>query len=243
MAEEPDWTFLTPFHDLLFKDLGNKVRGGPFEGMEIPSRPAWQDASLSTKLFGTYEPELHTVIHMAAKRNPKAVINVGCAEGYYAIGMARLLPDAMVYALDIDFDSLLLVMEYAKRNDAEGRVVCIQGCSEPEGLLVKDAPKGPRLYILDCEGAEYSLIDMERCPILKHSDLIIEYHDFLERGNSEGLINKLVATHAVQKIIQTVSPPMVSLTCQWQFHAHQIVVTDRREPTNGWLVCWAREQQ
>jgi SAM-dependent methyltransferase len=239
---DADWKFLEPFNELLFKDVGNKVLHGPFQGMEITAHPVWKDGALSTKLYGTYELELHEIIRMAVARNPKTVVNVGCAEGYYAIGLARLLPEATVYAIDIDFDSLLLVMEYAKRNDVEGRVVCIQGISKPEGLLF-EGKEGPRLYILDCEGSEYVLVDLEHCPPLRYSDLIIEYHDFLNMGHSDDLIRKLLPTHAVQKITQQTEPVILELVCNWQFHGHKIVITDTRPADNGWLVCWARNHE
>jgi hypothetical protein len=50
----------------------------------------------SPKFLGTYERELHRVIERAIWRRPKYVLNIGCAEGFYAVGLAIRLNDAQV---------------------------------------------------------------------------------------------------------------------------------------------------
>ena len=62
------------------------VQTGPFAGMKYVCQST---GALCPKLLGCYESELHPAIAKAISRQPKNIINVGCAEGYYAIGMAR----------------------------------------------------------------------------------------------------------------------------------------------------------
>jgi hypothetical protein len=56
----------------------------------------------SAKFLGTYEQELHGVIEKAMESHPKFVLNIGCAEGFYAVGLAIRLNDAQVFAADSD---------------------------------------------------------------------------------------------------------------------------------------------
>jgi protein-L-isoaspartate O-methyltransferase len=70
--------------------------------MQLPRRTSWGDGYRAAKLLGAYEHSLHDVLLKPVSRQPDPIINVGCAEGYYAVGLARLLPDATVYAFDID---------------------------------------------------------------------------------------------------------------------------------------------
>ena len=56
------------------------------------------DGDLPPKLLCCYEAELHPAIERAAARNPQLIVTIGCAEGYYAVGMARVLLAARVHA-------------------------------------------------------------------------------------------------------------------------------------------------
>src|SRR5262249_34123991 len=85
---------------IFFPQLGNKVKTGPFEGMEIIQSPYWNDGNNISKLVGCYEYEIHSAIERAIERRPATIINVGCAEGYYAIGFARRLPGSAAIAFD-----------------------------------------------------------------------------------------------------------------------------------------------
>ena len=48
-------------------------------------------------LAGSYEAELHDVLEDVIVERPSRIIDVGCAEGYYAVGLAMRCPDAAVF--------------------------------------------------------------------------------------------------------------------------------------------------
>src|SRR5215831_3414954 len=58
------------------------ITAGPFKGARLPV--SWRDRG--SKLLGFYEQELHPFIEAVIEWKPDVVVNVGCAEGYYAIG-------------------------------------------------------------------------------------------------------------------------------------------------------------
>src|SRR5262245_30471234 len=96
----------------VFTAYGDRVLSGPFAGMMIPSVVGhWDDGNSGCKLIGSYEYELHDAIRYVQWRKPEVVINIGCAEGYYAIGFARLL-GVPVYAFDSNKAALALCDEY-----------------------------------------------------------------------------------------------------------------------------------
>ena len=72
---------------LVRERTGCSVTSGPFAGMR------YIDASFGSayipKLLGTYEQELSNVLAGIIAKRPKAVVDVGAAEGYYAVGLAR----------------------------------------------------------------------------------------------------------------------------------------------------------
>lgn len=227
----------------VFRAFGHRVLNGPFVGMSIPERNAsWDDGNSGTKLLGTYEHELHDAIRFALWRSPHSIINVGCGDGYYAIGLARMLIDAKVFAFDIDPMSLAICSEYAARNDVADRVMVRGGCKSPLELHVPEAA-GHRLYVVDCEGAEIDLVDLAMCPELRHSDLIIECHDFLKAGASVQLADRLARTHRVELI----HPTLPDLG-HFQFVKHSpsvmsvLAAVEKRPLPSCWLACWTTEK-
>src|SRR5207302_355482 len=70
---------------------GARILGGPFAGMEYVS--AATEGALVPRLLGTYESELHPHLQAFAEAGLDCVVDVGCAEGYYAVGLARMMPE------------------------------------------------------------------------------------------------------------------------------------------------------
>ncbi len=228
-----------PLNEYVFKVQGNKVMSGPFKGMEIPCQTTWDDSNASTKLFGLYEFEILGAIDVALKRDPKTIINVGCSEGYYAIGLARCRPDIDVFAMDIDPDSLDLCAKYAKINGA--RVTTIEGCRTPEELDVGGS--GHRLYIMDVEKAELDLLNLDACKALVNSDVIVECHDFMVEGGgiTEELAARFSATHYIAKI-----EPQIPIFDMFKFTGgvsalNFLSVMEKRPLPTLWLACYAKE--
>jgi protein-L-isoaspartate O-methyltransferase len=54
------------------------------------------EGALAPRLIGTYEDELHPHLAEALAADPEVILDIGCAEGYYAAGLARLAPGAVV---------------------------------------------------------------------------------------------------------------------------------------------------
>src|SRR3954451_14803740 len=111
--------------ELIARD-GAVVQGGPFKGLHLP-RGVWGNPA---PLFvGSYEAELHGLIEAVIAAQPVRVINVGCAEGYYAVGLARRLTDADVHAFDIDDEAQRVVRETAQANGVAERVKVAGKCT------------------------------------------------------------------------------------------------------------------
>jgi hypothetical protein len=72
--------------------------------------------------LGTLEKELHWAIEKAISRSPTTVLNIGCAEGYYAVGFALRLPHAKVVAAEADPKSRRAIRRNTELN-APGRRV------------------------------------------------------------------------------------------------------------------------
>lgn len=153
--------------DFVYAFTKGVVQTGPFQGMHLTRDIAWADTKLSPQLLGCYEMELHEFIEKCIEAKPKVVVNVGCAEGYYAVGLAHRLPDATVYAIEGDETSVDIAKAAAERN----------GVKLVFGEDVDKVFAAPDLIVMDCEGHEVLYLDLEKFPSLRTAVIIVEIHE------------------------------------------------------------------
>ena len=176
------------------------VRSGPFKGMKYSQAEA-AGSALIPKLLGSYECELHPVIERWIARGYDDVIDVGCAEGYYATGMAMRLPQARVHAYDIDETARQLCAAMVKLNGVADRVSIQTSCT-PETLITFPKP-GRTLVIVDCEAYEKVLFTPAVRDALKNCDVLIEMHDFMDVTISTELEALLSSSHQLTSVLST----------------------------------------
>jgi len=173
--------------------LGETVAQGPFAGMTLPPRLVkW--GRPAPYLIGSYEEELQEPLERLLAKAPSLVVNVGCAEGYYAIGIARRLPRARVVAVDPDPDARARCRQLAELNGVSTRI-------RLEPALIAEDLRGllqlGTMIICDCEGCEIALLDPVVAPELEAADLIVELHDHVVPGSARSIIDRFVDTHRV----------------------------------------------
>lgn len=173
-----------------------KVAHGPFAGMIYPVAEA-AGSSIWPKLLGSYEQELREFFEQAPARNYQNIVDIGCAEGYYAVGLARQCLTAKVFAYDTDQRAKDLCLKMAKANGVSDRLN-LGGFCDRETLSRLGQERS--LVISDCEGYEAELFTPDTIASLKNADLVIEIHDFLRPGTSRQLYPRLVHTHQVQRL-------------------------------------------
>src|SRR6188768_1189017 len=76
-----------------------QVLNGLFKGLVYDDIRATGSRTYA-KLLGSYELELIPVLKRLIAAPYSELINIGCDEGYYAVGLARLLPGLHVTAFD-----------------------------------------------------------------------------------------------------------------------------------------------
>lgn len=173
------------------------VQKGRFAGMRYASIEAACSAILP-KLLGTYEAELDPVFETLFSRKYDSIVDVGCAEGYYAIGLALRFVGCPVFAFDTDLRARELCRDNAVLNKVENQV-SIQGTIKANELA--SMCRGKRnLIICDCEGYEDNLLPSEHLPAFAQCDIVIETHDFIRAGIREHLVSRFLPTHQIQII-------------------------------------------
>jgi len=176
---------------------GPRILGGPFAGMEYVSEAT--EGSLIARLLGTYESELHPHLRALAEAGLDCVVDVGCAEGYYAVGLARLMPQVTVHAFDIDARARAACTDLAARNGVADRVV-VGGEFAPDGF---QAFAGRRVLVMvDAEGAEVDILQPQMSPALAGMNVIVETHDLYRRNALATMIERFSPTHDIVRVDQ-----------------------------------------
>ena len=211
------------------------VLAGPFSGLRYVREA--RGSVLLPKLLGIYERELHDAVTLLVTRRPDAIVDVGCAEGYYAIGLARLAPASRVYAFDIDPRARRLCCDMAALNDLGDRVVVKEHCDAHELQAILD-DHGRVLVVSDCEGYEDSLLDPFVAPGLANADLLIEVHEFAIPGVKASLLERFGKTHTVIRVPAVPSDPdSVALLRQFDPETRRCCASEYRPPGMEWFVC------
>jgi hypothetical protein len=173
------------------------VSGGPFKGIGYIACAT--GSTTMPKLLGTYELELHDAVERVLAADPDVVVDVGSAEGYYAIGLAVRLPRAKVLCYDIDPYARYLLYRLGRRNGVLGRVIQKQAC-DPLELEAVIAPASRPVVIMDVDGPEDQLLRPELTPTLRRTRIILELHDLLNPGVSERIRERFSPTHKIESI-------------------------------------------
>lgn len=216
-------------NDWLYDKMNGVVQTGPFRGMKLGVDESWKDGALGNKIIGCYEEELHQPLEYEIKRlekldNPK-IVNVGCAEGYYAVGMACRLPKASVWVIDTD-EALEIAGEAARAN---GRNITASD--------LYHTFQNPDLVICDCEGAEVEYLDLEKFPDLARSTIIVECHEYEIQDTVQILADRFGPTHdLMQAVCGARDPGKYEFLRPWHQTLQWLAMDEARPATMRWLI-------
>ncbi len=228
----------------IFPDL--TVAGGPFRGMRYPS-PQALGYALLPKLLGSYESELHPVLEGMLANDYSVIVDIGCAEGYYAVGLGLRIAGADIYAFDTEPRARKLCGEMARLNGLGGRIRIGGACDE---AALRSIPLGGKaLIISDCEGYEGVLFTNGTAELLARHDLIVETHDFIDIEISSKLRGIFASTHRVRSIksiddIEKAHTYHYSQLDKYDTRTRRLIVGERRPAIMEWLVMtpWESEK-
>lgn len=182
----------------LFTGLNSCIYAGPFRGMKYIQQS--NSSALIPKIIGTYEQELHEAIGQIISGDYQNIVDIGCAEGYYAVGFAwkgRHKPGFHVYAYDINESALQNLTKLSALNSVTHKITYSALFEHKDFELFRDKHT---LVFCDIEGAERSLLDPAKAPSLLDYDLLVEIHDGIDKAGPirTQLTQRFGQTHTIQ---------------------------------------------
>jgi hypothetical protein len=154
---------------------------------------------LLPKLLGSYEEQLFDWIKKFDGRY-RTVINVGCAEGYFAVGLVFAGLTDRVLAYDIDPRAIALASQLAALNGLQDLIEFHSKCDHDE-LTSQIGPD--TLIFCDIEGHELILLDPQKCPALRTCDIVFEAHDVLISELTDTITRRFNDTHEISVVYDT----------------------------------------
>lgn len=215
------------------------IIGGPFQGLKYGDTEA-RCSALYPKLLGTYENELAGEVTAALAKRHQLVVDIGAADGYYAVGFAFRNPATQVIAFEQSPRAQVQLRKLAELNGVTARIE-VRGHCGPDDIASLRAQSG--LAILDCEGFEDVILTEENIQHLAGWDFIIETHDGFSPEVTKRLQARFAATHEVRRIdsihdydkLDHVAVPLLEGLPRRQ--ADQLLAEGREHGCLRWLVC------
>ncbi len=184
--------------NFLKKINSNVVLNGAFKGMKYIHSSV--GSTLLPKLIGSYEFELNEVMENFKKINFNNIVDIGSAEGYYAVGFALNFNYNKIFAFDISKNARKLLKILSQINNVTDKISIQSRC---DSNILTNIDLTNSLILSDCEGYEKELfLNKDVFNKLESSYIIIEAHDFIDPLITIDLISLYSITHNIQ-IIQS----------------------------------------
>ncbi len=224
----------------LIQQQGTVVLDGPLKGMTFLPHSA--EGCHIAKLLGCYEQPLHPFLEQVIATNYPTILNIGCAEGYYAVGLARRMSETRVLAYDLNPKAQETCRLLAQKNGVAQQVE-VSGFFRPQDFAAFAGEK--TLLLCDIEGAERELLDPKQSPALKQMDIIVESHECLIPGITEELIRRFDSSHDITLVQDNGQRQLTNLPAWFYNLAHLdqlLAVWEWRSGSTPWLVMRAKEK-
>jgi hypothetical protein len=215
---------------------------GPFAGMNYGRATSFCSAYFP-KILGTYEMELIPAINAFLEKGYCHIVDVGAADGFYAVGFALKSPESKIIAYEQSPRARKQLGILARTNGVQDSIEIRERCERSD---IMSLPSTPGLLIVDCEGYEEVLLDDPVIKHLKEWDFLIETHDGFSRGVTRKLIERFKPTHNVT-IIDTIHDLdkadhyMPEAIQHLKRQDQDLLLSEQREhATLRWLLCHSK---
>ena len=224
---------------ILQEKYGHVIAYGPFKGMKLSYDIWWSKNDRITQMLGTYEVHVLARLKEFSAQGASRFIDIGAADGYFAIGMAFSKIYSKVLAFEIEPAGQERIEINLARNQCE-EFVSVFGEADYSSLkkLLSDDLKTS--VLVDIEGAEYQLLDEKMLSLLSNCYLICELHPWLVDDGYQlqrQLIERAKKNFNVELIKrENYSPNIFSELDDLSDEERLIAVSEGRGKNMQWLV-------
>jgi hypothetical protein len=221
----------------IFRHFGGVVAYGPLKGTRILERVTWGGAEgAGSKILGLYESSILEKISTLPS-HIDTVVDIGAADGYYAVGMLRNGIVKRAICFELDPRSQKEIDATAQLNNVRNQVeiLGLADFSFLQQIQIRDYSSV--LFIVDVEGNEYELLTNENLEAMKMSHMILELHEFNPRAIelAEALISRAEKRFSVEILHQITKNQSDTFFDSLSDHERGLVASEGRPSKMRWL--------
>ncbi|HZV73361.1 MAG TPA: hypothetical protein VFF79_06565 [Conexibacter sp.] len=209
------------------------VQAGPFAGMTYASGSLPDIDAAVAKLLGVYEREVAWVFERAIARRVSTFVDVGCADGYYGVGMAHASPATTTYAYDLSSSARALCSATAAASAVAERVRIAKRFTLD---ALASLPTSGALVLCDIEGGEVELLDADAAAALAGSVVVVEVHEDQRQGAGDRLRAAFACTHDAVAVRQQPRADVPAALAAWSLEEQARALREFRDPRLHWIV-------
>lgn len=165
---------------IIYKKYKNQIAYGPFKGMVLPAKNSWSKFDTTLQILASYEEHILEKILYFSKKGNYVFIDIGAADGFYAVGFAYINYFKKIFAFDINPDARKIIRENSIINSCHHKIE-IYSEANLESITNIINLHGNAVILIDIEGDEYELLTSKLLSLLKKCYIICELHPFFTK--------------------------------------------------------------
>lgn len=166
---------------LVYERFDGIVQQGHFAGMRIAHETSWRHPHFAQMVLGVYEQPVTDVLFSPRFADRRVFINVGAADGYYAVGMCHARRMDRAHAFEVNDDGRALIAANAARHGVAHQI-SVHGAATPEALaaLLRDVRPSDAVALVDVDGYEFELLSERILSDYRNCVFVIEIHNWID---------------------------------------------------------------
>ena len=176
---------------------GDHVLHGPVAGLRLIADRISEVDAPTAKLLGCYEAETHAAIGQAITSRPSRFIDLGSADGYFAVGVG-LAAGVPVEAFDLSPSARELTGQTAALNGVQLTMHAAATTRSVSSLPVDSLDRA--MLLCDIDGPERDLFTPVLVDRLRSSHVIVEMHVKPNADVESVLLARFSRTHDVHVV-------------------------------------------
>ncbi|MFN9623916.1 MAG: hypothetical protein ACK587_13965 [Cyanobacteriota bacterium] len=219
--------------------LNHTVIAGLFTGLIMQPQATWGTGDRASHLLGTYEQEVQDIISTYGE-SYACLIDVGAADGYYAVGCMLKHLFEHCHAFEVVDRSRLNIRYLAELNQVSAAVT-LHGAATSESLAsLPLACRNNAFILMDIEGGEFDLLTHAVIRHFNHAFFVVELHPFAHPAGPSAVNNlrdRFRSTHETWTVGQGPRDPgQFDILRHLHDNERWLLVSENRGQWMEWLI-------
>jgi len=218
----------------------SRVISGFYKSTYLHQEKVFNQIHLASQLIGCYELQVQKkIIDMKNQYKLRNLVNFGAGNGFHVLGLILNNFFKQGFCFEIDPEQIKLLTININKNELEKKIsIHSEASFEKTKLLLTKNELRKTIFLIDIEGAEFSLINKDSIHIIKNSYLIIENHSY--RFSKKDTLNfwKVIDENFDYKLINSSArDPWAIKELDDLFEDEKWIAISESRPTMNWIVC------